>query len=84
MHPSSDVCALFSIDRSTLYRWCCHSNIKPFQDPIDLRRRYLDNDQLLKLARLHNRVLRVDTDAVLLNEIERLERRITELERRDT
>jgi hypothetical protein len=82
MHTWSDVLALFQINAATLWRWCKRASIQPHQYPSDMRRRFLDNDQLLILARLHNRVLRVDFDAVLLNEIERLERRIAELERR--
>jgi len=46
-----------------------------------MRRRYLTDDQLLTLARLHNRVLMVNTDAIQLSQIERLEARIAELEK---
>ena len=81
MHSISDVCALFSISPMTLRRWCRRASITPHQDPADNRRRYLDDDQVLKLARLHNRVLIVDTNSIQLSVIERLEARIAELER---
>ena len=81
MHSLPDVCALFSVDCATLRRWCRRAHIQPHQDPADMRRRYLTDDQLLHLSRLHNRVLVLDSDAVRLNEIERLEARIAELER---
>ena len=73
-----------SIDRVTLRRWCRRASIQPHQDPSNLPRRYLTSDEIPHLARLHNRVLMVDTDAVQLSQIERLEARIAELERRDT
>ena len=53
----------------------------PHRDPADHRRRYLDNDQLLKLARLHQRVLIVNTDAARLDYIVQLEARIEKLEK---
>jgi hypothetical protein len=74
------VCNLFQITPMTLWRWCKRSGVRPHQDPSDQRRRYLDNDQLLRLARLHNRVLIVDTDSVQLSAIEFLEARIAKLE----
>ena len=83
MHTLDDVRAIFRIGTSTLYRWCLRAQppIIPHQDPADYRRRYLDNDQLLTLARLHNRVLMVDSNGVQLSQIERLEARISELEK---
>jgi hypothetical protein len=82
MHTLDTARALFNISISTLKRWCQRAHIILHQDPADMRRRYLDDDQLLLLARLHNRVLMVDSDAVQLSVIERLEARIAELERR--
>ncbi len=82
MHSLSDVYALFKINAATLYRWLRRAQITPHQDPVDMRRRYLDDDQLLALARLHNRVLRVDTDAIQLSVIERMQAQIAELDRR--
>jgi hypothetical protein len=81
MHTLNDAYALFSISSATLWRWCSRARIAPHQDPGDFRRRYLDDDQLLKLARLHNRVLIVDTNSIQLSVVERLEARITKLEK---
>jgi len=81
MHLWSDICALFKITGMTLWRWCQRAQIIPHQDPVDMRRRYLTDDQLLTLARLHHRVLMIDTDALQLSAIERLEARIAELEK---
>lgn len=82
MHPWPDACTLFKISDVTLWRWCLRAHITPHQDLADNRRRYLDDDQLLHLARLHNRVLMVDTEGIQLSQIERLEARIAELEKR--
>ena len=81
MHLFSDIYVLFNIDTKTLYNWCRRASIHPHIDPADNRRRYLTDDQLLRLARLHNRVLMVDTEAIHLSQIERMEARIAELER---
>ncbi len=81
MHLFSDIYTLFKIDARTLYNWCRRASIIPHTHPADMRRRYLTDDQLLHLARLHNRVLMVDSDAVRLDQIEQLERRIAELEK---
>jgi DNA-binding transcriptional MerR regulator len=80
MHRINTVLALFGISISTLKRWCRRAHITPHRDPVDNRRRYLDNDQLLKLARLHKRVLIVDADTASIDYLMQLERRIEELE----
>jgi transposase-like protein len=81
IHSINDICALFSISPMTLRRWCRRASIIVHQDPSDERRRYLDNDQLLKLAQLHHRVLMVDSGSIQLSQIERHEARIAELEK---
>ncbi len=81
MHLFPDIYTLFQIDQKTLYRWCRRAQITTHTHPADMRRRYLTDDQLLTLARLHNRVLMVNTDAIQLSQIERLEARIAELEK---
>ena len=81
MHPFSNVYVLFRIDQKTLWRWCRRAHITPHRDPVDHRRRYLDNGQLLKLARLHQRVLVVDAGSVSLDYLQQLEARIAKLER---
>jgi hypothetical protein len=82
MHMFSFVYALFKISPATLRRWCRHAHITPHIDPIDNRCRYLDDDQLLQLARRHHRVLVVDTGSVQISAIEKLEARIAKLERK--
>ncbi len=86
MHSLFDIYILFKISPATLHRWCQHARITPHIDPTDYRRRYLDNGQLLRLARLHNRVLVPDINNILLPVIERLEARVSKLEkeRQDT
>jgi DNA-binding transcriptional MerR regulator len=81
MHTLDTTLALFNITPMTLRRWCRRARITPHQDPLDLRRRYLDDDQVLMLARLHNRVLIVDSGSIQLSSIEKLEARIAELEK---
>jgi DNA-binding transcriptional MerR regulator len=81
MHPFSHVYALFVISPTTLHRWCRHAHITPHIDPVDNRRRYLDDNQLLRLARLHYRVLVVNTGSVQISAIEKLEARIAKLEK---
>jgi hypothetical protein len=80
MHPWPDICALFHITSMTLWRWCHRAHITPHKDPLDQRRRYLDDAQLVKLARLHQRVLIVNTETAKLDSIVQMERRIAELE----
>ena len=86
MYMFSNLYALFNISPTTLCRWCRRAKIKPHIDPSDERRRYLDDDQLLTLARQHNRVLIVNTESVQLSEITKLEARVSKLEkeRQDT
>ena len=81
MHLFPDIYALFHISAATLYRWCRRARITPHINPADYRCRYLDNDQLLYLARLHNRVLIVDTKSAQLSAIAELEARISKLEK---
>ena len=82
MYTWSDILALFNINAATLWRWCRRAHVVPHKDPVDNRRRYLDNDQLLKLARLHQRVLTVNTESAKLDYIAQLERRIEDLEQK--
>ncbi len=82
MHSFPNACILLSINRATLWRWCRRCGIVPCVDPVDYRRRYLTDNQLVRLARLHHRVLVVNADDARFREIERLETRIAELERR--
>jgi hypothetical protein len=75
MHLFFDVYILFRIDQKTLWRWCRRAHIIPHVDPLDQRKRYLTDAQLVKLARLHHRVILADPDTALLSEIESLEAR---------
>lgn len=72
---------LFKVSPATLHRWCRRAHIMPHVDPVDNRRRHLDDDQLLRLARLHHRVLVVDTGSIQISAIEKLEARIAKLEK---
>jgi DNA-binding transcriptional MerR regulator len=81
MHSFQDVYALFNVSQKTLWNWCRRASIQPHTDPADNRRRYLDDDQLLHLARLYHRVVVLDTNGIQLSQIERLEARIAELEK---
>jgi hypothetical protein len=80
MHPFSYIYALFNISPATLHRWCQRARITPHIDPADYRCRYLDDNQLLRLARLHYRVLMVDTGSVQLSALEILEARTSKIE----
>ncbi len=82
MHSFSNACTLLSINRATLWRWCRRSCIVPCVDPVDLRRRYLTNDQLVRLARLHHRVVAVDNvNEMMLEQISDLSRKVADLEK---
>lgn len=84
MYTIDNVCALFTITSMTLRRWCRRAHITPHRDPVDQRRRYLDDDQLLCLARLHQRVVVVNNvNEMMLEQIGELSRKVKELERRD-
>ncbi len=81
MHPFSKIYALFQIDAKTLYNWCRRCGIVPHIDPIDNRRRYLDNSQLITLVRLHQRVVVMNNVyEMMLKHIEALNRKIAEIE----
>ncbi len=81
MHSFSNACTLLSVNRATLWRWCCRAQIIPHIDPADLRRRYLDNAQLVRLARLHHRVVAVDNvNEMMLEQISELSRKVRQLE----
>lgn len=82
MHSYQDVCALFSIDPRTLRRWCRRAGIFVHRDPVDERRRFLTDTQVLLLSRQHKRVLIIDTESVQLSAIDHMERRIAQLERK--
>jgi hypothetical protein len=77
----SNIYALFNISPTTLRRWCRLAHITPHQDPVDYRCRYLDDEQMLTLARQHYRVLIVDTESVLLSTFIKLEARVSKLEK---
>jgi hypothetical protein len=81
MYPLSHVSTLFKIDAATLYRWCRRAGIVSRVDPIDMRRRYLSDSQLILLSQLHHRVIVIDADKVQVSELQRLEARIAELEK---
>ena len=80
MHLFFDIYILFNISPATLHRWCQRAHITPHIDPADFRRRYLDDNQLLRLARLHYRVLMVDTGSIQLSALEILEARTSKIE----
>ena len=81
MYLLPHVYALFRISPTTLRRWCRCAYITPHISPADYRCRYLDGDQIMQLARLHYRVLVVDTGSVQISAIEILEARIAKLEK---
>ena len=60
-------CEAFVHSLSDPYNWCRRASIIPHQDPADYRRRYLTDDQLLTLVRLHHRVLMVDSNGIQLS-----------------
>ncbi len=81
MHPFQNVYALFHVSQRTLWSWCRRSGIVPHRDPVDNRRRYLDNAQLVLLARLHHRVVAVNNvNEMMLEQIGELSRKVKELE----
>jgi len=83
MHSYQDVCALFSIDPRTLRRWCKRAGIVVHQDPSDFRRRYLTNNQLVALSRLHQRVVMINNiDTLMLDQIEALNQKFAQLEQK--
>ncbi len=81
MQSFTDVCVLFAVDRTTLWRWCRRAHITPHQDPADNRRCYLDDAQLVLLARLHHRVVAVNNvNEMMQQQIGELSRKVKELE----
>jgi hypothetical protein len=52
-----DACSLFHIDPVTLRRWLRRSGLSVQIDQADRRRRYISEETLVSLARLHQRVL---------------------------
>jgi hypothetical protein len=82
MYNLREICKLFHISQPTLYRWCRRAHITPHIDPADYRRRNLDDDQVIHLARSHCRVVAVDTGSDQLSAIAKLEARIAELEKK--
>lgn len=82
MHSWSDLCVLFQVDASTLWRWCKRSGVVPHQDPADRRHRWLDDSQVLVLARLHRRVVIVDSGSAQLSAVDRLAREVEEIKKR--
>jgi MerR HTH family regulatory protein len=90
LYSLGEVCVLFVIDPVTLRRWMHREHIAPHVDPTDGRRRYLDQAQLLRLARAHSRVLVPTKNAEkpsallahLCDEVATLARRLDVLEAR--
>jgi len=82
MHPWSDVCALFQVSPDTLWRWCKRSGVVPHTDPADRRRRLLSDEQVLALARLHRRVLVVDSGSLQLSAVDRLRSEVEQIKKR--
>ena len=80
MYHLNHVCDLFHITPMTLYRWMKKSNIKPRVDPVDNRRKYLNDREVGKLAKLHHRVLVMDTQDVQRDAFEALSDRIKDAE----
>jgi len=81
MHSWFHVQALFGVAPNTLWRWCRRAHITPHRDPADNRRRYLDDAQLILLARLHQRVVVVNNvNEMMLDQIGELSRKVKELE----
>jgi hypothetical protein len=85
----SESCALLDIDRVTLSRWLAAEGMRPQPDPRDKRFKYLSREQLLTLARAHDRAIREDMSVSgprltvvqreMLARIQALEERIAEL-----
>jgi hypothetical protein len=85
MHPLIEVYALFNITPMTLRRWCKRAGMVIYQDPSDMRCRYLTDTQLVTLAHAHHRVHLVDTDTVLaaqLNAVNHLYGKVASIEQR--
>src|SRR5271157_70451 len=80
MYLLNHVCDLFHITPMTLNRWCKRAKIKPHVDPVDNRRKYLNNRELGRLAQMHHRVLVMDTQDVQRDAFEALSDRIKDIE----
>jgi DNA-binding transcriptional MerR regulator len=82
MHTWMDILTLFHINAATLWRWCRRAHIVPHRDPADNRRRFLDDAQLVLLARQHHRVVAVNNvNEIMLGQIGELSRKVAELEK---
>jgi DNA-binding transcriptional MerR regulator len=83
MHSYQDTCTLFSIDPRTLRRWCKRAGIVVHQDPVDNRRRYLTDHQLVTLSRQHKRAIFIENaDTLMLDQIEALNQKFAKLEQK--
>jgi predicted site-specific integrase-resolvase len=58
------------IDDVTLWRWLRAAHIKPLRDPGDWRRRRLSQDQLIRLARRHHRLVMFMTEESRVDDLE--------------
>ena len=61
--PIGESCDLLGIDRMTLKRWLDEAHMEPQTDTIDKRYKYLTREQILTLARRHNRIVRLEQQA---------------------
>ena len=80
MYHINQVCALFHISPMTLYRWCKRAGISMRCDPVDNRRKYLNNRELGRLAQMHHRVLVMNAEDVQRDAFEALSDRIKDIE----
>ena len=58
--PIGESCDLLGIDRMTLKRWLDEARMQPQTDTIDKRYKYLTREQIVLLARRHNRIIRLE------------------------
>ena len=82
MHPFSAIYVLFQIDAKTLYNWCRRVGVVPHVDPGDGRRRYLDDEQVLLLARAYRRVVVLPVGAAQLSAYDQLSAEIEDIKKR--
>lgn len=61
--PIGESCDLLGIDRMTLKRWLDEARMEPQTDTIDKRYKYLTREQIVVLARRHNRIVRLEQQA---------------------
>lgn len=51
------VAALMHVNAATLYRWLKRADITPRQDATDRRRKYLTDEQVKQLRKMHKRTI---------------------------